>query len=399
MTAPKGIAPCSCMRALRAGAWILVLLVCLALRTSVGAATADYPTKCEICQETFTNKVYVVTDPVRQVKKHICVKCSKSKTVCSACGLAAYPKTLLKLPDGRILCDLDAKGAVLSEHDAQEIFAEVKRDVQRMLAHWSPLPGTNITFHLVDKNDFIKEYRRKPSIDNPELLLGLTRSRLNEETNFEHNIYVLSGVLRSQFYATCAHEYTHTWLNEHEQPARTLHHDNIEGFCELISWKYMTGRGDTQEVNRILENGYTRGQIHALIAAEKEYQFHRVINWIHRGMDSWLDADRPERLLALKDDRETEDPDNPAEPVWRQLTVATPVPDTLMLKGISGAGDRRFALINNQTLQRGESARVRLGTSNVVVRCLEIRADSVVVQVGESKEPVELSLPLRKTDK
>src|SRR5688572_27187576 len=114
MTATKGIAPCSWMRALMAGGWVSVFLFWLVLRTSVGGASADYPTKCEICQETFKDQVYVVTDPVRQVKKHICVKCTKSKTVCSACGLAAYPKTMLKLSDGRILCELDAKGAVLS---------------------------------------------------------------------------------------------------------------------------------------------------------------------------------------------------------------------------------------------------------------------------------------------
>ena len=96
--------------------------------------------------------------------------------------------------------------------------------------------------------------------------------------------------------ATCAHEYTHTWLNEHGDKTRTLNKDTVEGFCELMAWKYVAGRNDKAELNRILENSYTRGQIHSLIAAEQRYQFYRVIDWIHRGEDSWLDKDKLERL-------------------------------------------------------------------------------------------------------
>jgi hypothetical protein len=176
-----------------------------------------------------------------------------------------------------------------------------------------------------------------------------------------------------------------------------VHKDTVEGFCELMSWKYMTGRGDTQEVSRILENGYTRGQVHALIAAEAKYQFYRVIHWIHQGEDSWLEIDKIERLLAVKDNNDPDNPADPGEPAWRQRTVSTRVPNALLLKGVSGKGDRRFALINNQTLERGETARVRIGSSNLLVRCLEIGERSVRVQVGELKEVIELSLSPQKT--
>jgi thioredoxin-related protein len=53
----------------------------------------------------------------------------------------------------------------------------------------------------------------------------------------------------------------------------------------------------------------------------------------------------------------------------------------LVLKSISGAKNRRFALLNNQTLAAGESARVKLGDTEVKVRCVEIRERSVVVAV------------------
>jgi hypothetical protein len=303
--------------------------------------------------------------------------------------LAANPKTLRKLDDGRILCVLDAKGAVLTEKEARELFHEAKREVQRMLAHWSPLPDTNVTAYLVNRDDFIKEFYRKASVEDPEKLLGLTRS-VSDGTNYEHRIYLLSGVLRPQFMATCAHEYTHTWLNEHATKVRTLHKDTIEGFCELMSWKYVSGKRDTNEVNRILENDYTRGQIHALIAAEERYQFHRLIDWIHRGEDSWIDKDKTERLLALKDTRSS---NAEVEPLWQRPVVPTAVPDKLVLRSISSVGNRRLVMINNQTLERGEQARVRVGPSNVLVRCLEIRDRSVLLRVHEQKEPVELFLP------
>ena len=53
----------------------------------------------------------------------------------------------------------------------------------------------------------------------------------------------------------------------------------------------------------------------------------------------------------------------------------------LTLKSISGAGAKRLALINNQTLGAGESGRVRLGEGEVKVRVEEIREKSVVVTV------------------
>lgn len=372
-----------------AGDRVFKFCFCLALLCwTTLAFSADPPKKCEICQNPFGKSIYSIEDPVRQVKKFICLDCSKSRTVCSACGLAANPKTLRRLSDGRILCDLDAKGAVLDDEEAQRMFRTTKRDVQQILSHWTPLPDTNITVYLVNRDDFNKEFYRTPSLGDPQKLLGLTRSSSEDGTNYEHRIYLLSGVLRPQFTATCAHEYTHTWLAEHSDKARTLNKDTEEGICELISAKYIRSLGDTNELNRILENGYTRGQIHALIAAESRYQFHRIVDWIHLGVDSWLDKDKLERLLELKAPPEsTGEP----EPLWRQAAL-TAVPEKLTLKGISGSAKRRFALINNSTLEQGEETKVRVGDSNLVVRCVEIRQNSVLVRVAGEKNPVELFL-------
>ena len=64
----------------------------------------------------------------------------------------------------------------------------------------------------------------------------------------------------------------------------------------------------------------------------------------------------------------------------------------LTLKSINGGGKRRLALINNQTLAVGESARVRLEDGEVKVRCEEIREKSVIVTVEGKPGRQELRL-------
>ncbi len=72
-------------------------------------------------------------------------------------------------------------------------------------------------------------------------------------------------------------------------------------------------------------------------------------------------------------------------------TVVAPIVQ-LALKGISGPANRRFALINNQTLAVGETAQVRIPNGQVKVHCWEIRNDSVIVSVEGDPEKKELKL-------
>lgn len=54
----------------------------------------------------------------------------------------------------------------------------------------------------------------------------------------------------------------------------------------------------------------------------------------------------------------------------------------LVLKALSGAAAQRLATINNVTFAAGEETDVIAGTSRVRVRVIEIKDDSVVVEVG-----------------
>jgi hypothetical protein len=76
--------------------------------------------------------------------------------------------------------------------------------------------------------------------------------------------------------------------------------------------------------------------------------------------------------------------------VCRRLLDQDRNPATLVLTGIAGFPDKPLALINGKVLAQGEETTVTLGRRKVRIKCLEIRADSVSLQVDGSR--VDLSI-------
>ena len=54
----------------------------------------------------------------------------------------------------------------------------------------------------------------------------------------------------------------------------------------------------------------------------------------------------------------------------------------LVLKGISGPADHRLAIINNHTFGVGDEGDVITSHNRIHLRCIEIKAKSVVVESG-----------------
>ena len=178
------------------------------------------------------------------------------------------------------------------------------------------------------------------------------------------------------------------------KPARkaAIDRDTVEGLCELVAYKYMESRQDSAQMADIRRNLYTKGQIDAMIAADSQYGFNTVLEWMQNGEDGRLDINNLDRVRAVQDT-----PYSPLKSPAAVFTVVPPppptaVPDTLVLKGISGTAQDRFALINNATFEAMEQGPVRVGQTNVLIRCLEIRDNSVVIQVDGSNEKKELFL-------
>jgi hypothetical protein len=84
--------------------------------------------------------------------------------------------------------------------------------------------------------------------------------------------------------------------------------------------------------------------------------------------------------------------------LWASVVVKTDSPQQpapavaveLKLNGISGTAARRLAIINNRTFEAGEEGIVSTASSPVRIRCLEIKDDSVLVQIGGEQRKLHL---------
>ena len=364
--------------------WLAIFIL---LAAPVGAQPLPPADVCLSCQKPLHRAIMLLSSPYHKERQMFCTNCAYLKTLCAICELP-FAKGL-DLKDGRMLCPRDARTAILSGDEAQIIFDDVKRDVMKLLAGSKTLPDRNVTFSLVDSQELQSLYRLRRFPQTHNTLLGITRSRARGE-GFEHEINIMSGLSRGKFIGVCAHEYGHAWLEENSMKDRLLDADAVEGFCELLAWKITGDRGEHLERGMLRENEYTHGQIDAFIQAEADYSFYRVMKWVTAGVDAKLAVTNTSRLLVL-----AEDASPPAGAfAWPPPQAAVrPAPDTLVLNGITGPARRRLALINGATLAVNESGKVRLGTTNVVVRCVAINDASVTVEVAGTTNRAELFLP------
>jgi Protein DA1 len=380
---------------------LAAVVLFLAAPVSVPVRSAQVPsyvTHCDVCQIRLVGVVYRRADKLANKDYWLCESCSKIKESCEVCERTlGFRQRENKLPDGRLYCERDWKTVVNEPREAERIFTEVQREVAALLKHWGEVPAARISFTLVDKDEFLRQYRRSPTVHNPESVMGLTRTRMGRDGKHEHDIFVLNGLRKEGFMAASAHELTHAWMAEHQRKQRALHDDTVEGFCELVAWKVMDGLQDKFEKAQIEKNTYTRGQLVVLRAAEDSHRFFRVVDWVLGGVDGWLEADKLDRVHVLRDDSKTRPPAlataTTAAP-WA-LPSATPAaaPDKLILRGLMGTPKSgQVALINDAMLKLNESARVRVGTTNLHVRCVEIRADAVVVEIeGAARQELALT--------
>ncbi len=63
---------------------------------------------------------------------------------------------------------------------------------------------------------------------------------------------------------------------------------------------------------------------------------------------------------------------------------------TLKLNGLSGPIEKRLAIINGRTVAEGEEAEISTSTGRQQVRCISIKDDSVVVEVGGERRELRL---------
>ncbi len=344
---------------------------------------------CAVCgKEIQGDTVYLFTDKVTNEKKHLCYDCSMLTDVCFVCGIPVK-QDFTTLPDGRLLCARDAKNVVLDPNEAKQICGDVQDEMDRFFSRFTSFP-TNVDVHVVDRVTLLALFKIPGNDFACPDILGYFQSKTNHRV-VRYDISIMSALSRAESKSTFAHELSHAWVaqNVPAERRKNLDRNAQEGFCELMSYLLMDADNEEGEKNAILKSSYTRGQIHAFVAAERAHGLNDVLDWMKWGTDSYLDPDDPDQVRGVTVPKEKTTPPASAL-VFSQVT--TKAPDVLMLKGILGGNGHALALINDQSLAVGESGKVRVGTSNVLVRCLAIRADSVSIQVGDSGAPQVLSL-------
>lgn len=359
--------------------------VWLSLIATGAGLRADH---CWVCGKDAL-EIVIMTDKVTKDKRWVCTACARLKTWCALCGLPAK-ENLTELPDGRVFCHRDAVSVVIGKDEAKAVCAESRNQIDQVFSRFTTFPGTNVTVEIVDRRR-MEQLIQTPGFDRQcPAVDGYVRSRVVQGGSWQHPISIMNGVSRGHLIAVSAHEYAHAWVRENVPLTRNLDRETEEGFCELVGYRVAEAFGEAEELKVMKENRYTNGQLQLFLEAENTYGFYAVMQWMKSGTDHRLLEESPDRIRHL-----TEKPDQSPTLVSetsRVIVGPTPVPDRLTLVGILGAGGRRLALINDRSLEVGESGRVRFGDTNAIVRCLEIRTNSVVVEVGVERRREELLL-------
>lgn len=380
------------MKCIQAAAGFLAIFILCSNPLCAQAQQRD-PTVCASCGLHLGYYVYIVEDMVTHEKVNVCAACELNFPDCYICGLPACTNIVgcAQLSDGRVLCARDAKTAVLGDEEGIRLCGEVRNSLDRLFSRFMTFPDNNVKLAIADRVHLRDLYKLAGNDYHCPNTLGYTQFRTNRN-KITYAISIMSGLPRPEFQATCAHEYTHAWINEHISPQRrdTLGGDAEEGFCELVGYLLMDSQHEEAQKTKMLRNAYTRGQIDLFIDAERRLGFNDVVDWIQYGEDEELSASDPNRIRRLAAAPRPSTPAAAPLPVYRAAPVTAP--STLVLKAIFWDPVHPTAVVNDHTFGPNEQGKVKVGTTNVNVRCLSIRKDAVRIQLVDSAEEKELRL-------
>ncbi len=350
-------------------------------------------TNCHVCDQPIVGNFYVVEDKARGGEFAVCDDCLGLESHCFACGLPVKSE-FTTLPDGRLLCAACARDAVLSDDGAKRLCLETRDDLDRWFAPTLSFPRTNVVLTIVDRPALDRLAKSPGQAREGATIFGATQSRMGSGGGRIHTINILGSLSKLQFAAVTAHEFGHAWIDESVPTHRkaTLTPDALEGFCELVAYQWMKELKAAYPMAAIKQNPYTRGQFNAFLAAESRHGFAAVVAWMKFGSATKLDAADPDGVRETHVAEATATPS--MTPAFRSEAPRKPLPEKLWLRSISGSPGRRFAIINDQTFGTLDRAGVRLASSNVVIRCLEIRSNSVLIRFEDGGRQQELRLPV-----
>ena len=306
----------------------------------------------------------------------VCNDCYKLENHCSLCGLPVRDGDgCVKTGDGRFICKFDQPNAVLDVAGAREVFADARRELVGLFGRGFLLDFSDVTVNLFDV-DYWSEKGREDGLHK----FGFSHTRKTRKGDCTHEVVMLSGRLRTELAATAAHEYTHLWINENRPAEHAIDSDTIEAICELSAYKLMEARSQPEQMQRILDNPYTHGEIKKLVTLEKQNGIGSILNWVKNGTGTTLDTESSALAAPVK------------KSVMTFTNVLPPLPVALRLAGLLLEGQSRRAIISGVSFAPGETKAVILQNRTVQIRCREIQADRAVLEVDGKPEPLMLKI-------
>ena len=349
---------------------------------------------CAVCGEPITGTAYFMTDGVTGQQELVCSNCAFNLPRCFLCGLPIKKGDEVQLPDGRYLCARDAKTAVMDADSARGICAAVKDDLDGQFSRFTSFP-TNVDVTVIDRIDVDSMFNSTGhDFESPDLLGCIEPVTTNGEKRYHMSLMI--GLPLAELKETCAHEYSHAWVGENVSPERhaRIDRDSEEGFCEMMGYLLMDAQGEEAEKRRVLANFYTRGQVQVFIAAEQRYGFEDILDWMRYGVTSRLDQEHLDEVRDIQIPAGTI-PARPAPAIPLASAPAQSVASqatAINLQGIIWGGSP-VAIINGHSFFLNDVNDIRLGGTNVAIRCEAIEPRRVRVQNLASGKSQELELP------
>jgi hypothetical protein len=360
----------------------------------MNTATAMALNICAICGKEIEGPIYLMTDKVTGEQELVCSDCIKLPR-CSICGLPVNVNNGgIELPDGRFLCARDAKTVVLKADDAERICAGVKDDLDRLFSRFTSFPD-NVDVTAIDRIDVDTMFHRMGNnFESPDLLGCIQAVEVNGAQRYKMSL--MTGMPVAELKETCAHEFSHAWVGENvDRAQRGLGRDAEEGFCEMVGYLLMDSQSEEGEKKRVLANRYTRGQVQLFIEAEQRYGFDQILDWMKYGVAEELE---PGQLQEIRDVKMPAPKSVAVNPVvqnnFRSTNAPVAIPAILKLQGILW-GNPPVAIINGHSFSVNDVDKVKLGKTEVNIRCLQIQKESVRIQNVDAGKEQELRLPAK----
>ena len=193
--------------------------------------------------------------------------------------------------------------------------------------------------------------------------------------DMSHSVLLVSGYTKEQVRYTCAHEYTHLWINEALDPKRKIELHTAEAICELVAWKLATNDGSSDSVQSILSNPYTAGRIKTAVELESKHGIASILEWVKRGSSLTLSDGELKKLSRTITSTPRSKP--MGSPLYSR-SQPKKVSHELKLKGLIG----KTALIGGKAFQKGDTFSLMVNGEKKSVTCVEIKQESVVIKIG-----------------